>query len=168
MHRLVTRCVGVAAVALALLAPVGAFAKGDVVVSLTAHRIVQKNGQETVAAADKAKPGDVVEYRAVTRNAGATPVKQVAATIPIPVGMEYLPGTASPAPVMASLDGATFEPVPLKRRVRLADGREVEREVPAAEYRWLRWSIAALDARAERTVRARVRVAPLEVAASAR
>lgn len=166
MHRLVSRRLGIAFVALVLLAPVGAAAAGDVEVTLAAHRVTaQQNGQESLAPADQAKPGEVVEYRATYANAGPRPVKGLAATLPIPPGTEYVPGTAAPAGVRASLDGVTFAPLPLVRRVRLADGTEVEREVPPAEYRWLRWTIDALDARASRTVRARVRVAPLEVAA---
>jgi hypothetical protein len=95
-------------------------------------------------------------------------VKELAATLPVPRGMEFLPRTAAPEPILASLDGKTFEPVPLQRRVRLANGREVTRDVPAAEYRFLRWSLGTLGARETRTVAARVRVSPLEIAAVAR
>lgn len=168
MHRLVRRLVGISMVALSLLAPAWASAEGEVTTTLTAHRVTRDHGKESFASADKANPGDVVEYRATYRNAGDRAVRQVAATLPIPAGTAYVPGTASPPPALASLDGRTFAPLPLKRRVRLDDGREVEREVPATEYRWLRWTIPALDPRASRTVRARVRVEPVEVAAAVR
>ena len=68
-------------------------------------------------------------------------MNKLVATLPIPEGLEYLPKTVRPAPALASLDGKTFAPMPLKRKVRLADGREVEREVAASEYRF-----PALDA----------------------
>jgi hypothetical protein len=76
--------------------------------------------------------------------------------------MQYLPRTAQPTVVLASLDGKSFAPVPLKRKVRLADGREVTREIPTTEYRWLRWTIGSLDAKSDETVRARMRVIPIE------
>jgi uncharacterized repeat protein (TIGR01451 family) len=160
MHRSMKRAALAALVAFATLTPTWALAAGDVTVALTAHRIVQKDGHEALESADKASPGEVVEYRATYRNDGAERVKQLAATLPIPAGMEYT-GAAEPRATLGSLDGTTFAPLPLKRRVKLADGREVEQTVPAAEIRWLRWSIATLEPKAERTVRARVRVTPL-------
>ncbi len=150
-----------------MLAPALARAGGDVSVVLTAQRVTLANGKEALVSAERARPGDVIEYRAVYRNGGSRPVRDLAATLPVPQGMEFLPGAAAPQPMLASLDGKTFEPMPLQRRVRLADGREVTREVPAAEYRFLRWSLGTLGARESRTVMARVRVSPLEIAALA-
>jgi uncharacterized repeat protein (TIGR01451 family) len=109
----------------------------------------------------------VVQYSASYKNPGTSSVQQVFATLPIPDGMEYLPRTASPAQVQASLDGKRFEPVPLKRRARLEDGREVVREVPFAEYRYLRWSLGAIGARGQESVSARVRVSPTAPAVAA-
>ena len=63
-------------------------------------------------------------------------------------------------------DGKSFAPVPLTRRVKLAGGKTVVREVPAAEYRALRWSIGSLAANSTRTVGARMRVSPLESVAT--
>lgn len=157
----------VAALALGvLLTPAFARASGDVSVILTARRITVVDGKETKSPAEQARPGDVIEYRAEYRNDGAAPVKQLAATLPVPNGMEYLPRTAAPQTLLASLDGAKFEPVPLKRRVRLADGREVTREVPPSEYRYLRWTLGTLGQRQSREVTARVRVSPLQMAAA--
>jgi uncharacterized repeat protein (TIGR01451 family) len=148
-----------------LLAPAIARASGDVSVVLTAQRVSVVDGKESKSPAEQARPGDVIEYRAEYKNGGAAPVKQLAATLPVPNGMEYLPRTAAPQTLHASLDGKTFEPVPLKRRVRLADGREVMRDVPPSEYRFLRWSLGTLGARQTRAVAARVRVSPLQIAA---
>ncbi len=148
-----------------LLAPAIARASGDVSVVLTARRIVVVEGKETASPAEQARPGDVIEYRAEYRNQGDAAVQRLSATLPVPNGMEYLPRTAAPHALTASLDGRSFEPVPLRRRVRLADGREVLRDVPPAEYRYLRWSLGTLGAREARSVAARVRVSPLQVAA---
>jgi len=92
-------------------------------------------------------------------------VRQLVATLPIPAGVEYQPTSARPAVVLASLDGKSFAPIPLKRTVRLPDGREVTREIPASEYRWLRWTIGSLAPKSSEIVRARVRVSAPAVAA---
>lgn len=66
--------------------------------------------------------------------------------LPIPAGFEFLPDTARPPPAKASVDGRVFEPLPLRRVVKLADGRIKEQLVPLAEYRALRWAIGDLAA----------------------
>jgi len=161
-------------IALALLlvfaTPLLAAPAGDVRVSLTAQRVSKDaSGKTILEPGDQARPGDVVEYQVRYSNESASGVRKLVATLPIPVGMEYLPKTAQPARVEASLDGRTYAPIPLTRKVRLANGREVVREVPTSEYRHLRWSIGELAAHGARTVTARVRVAPVEpMAANAR
>ena len=52
--------------------------------------------------------------------------------------------------------------------MKLTDGREVVRPVPATEYRWLRWNLGTLGPNAARTVSARMRVEPVAVAATTR
>ena len=164
MHSTMKRCFTAALIAFAALAPYTAWAQSDVTVNLTAQRVIASTGgKETFAPGDQARPGDVLEYRATYHNSATSRVRQLAATLPVPKGMTFVPGTASPG-VLASLDGKTFEPLPLKRRVKLADGREVVREVPASEVRWLRWPLGTLDAKTDRVVRARVRVEPVAVA----
>lgn len=163
------RTLAIACVLVATFAPALAFADGDVRVALTAQRVTLVDGKEVLVPADEARPGDVLEYRVVYRNDGRNAVREVNATLPVPNGLEYLPKSAAPAAVLASTDGRTFAPVPLVRSERTPDGREVIREVPLAEYRALRWTIGSLAAKESRTVRARVRVAPLAgVAAVAR
>jgi uncharacterized repeat protein (TIGR01451 family) len=165
MHSTMKRCFTVVLIALASLAPLAAWAQSDVTVNLTAQRVIPStSGKEAFAPGDQARPGDVLEYRATYHNTTTSRVRQLAATLPVPHGMVFVPGTASPG-VFASLDGKTFEPYPLKRRVKLDDGRVVVREVPASEVRWLRWSLGALDAKADKVVRARLRVEPVAVAA---
>ena len=143
-----------------------AFAEGDVTVALTAHRITVSQGKEARLPAEQAKPGDVIEYRATYTNRGASAVRDLQATLPVPAGLEYLPKTANPVRLSASLDGKSFAPTPLMRRVKLANGKTELREVPASEYRALRWSVGALGANAARTVVARMRVAPIEPVAT--
>jgi uncharacterized repeat protein (TIGR01451 family) len=139
-------------------------AAGSVAVELTANRVTKSQGKEVLASAEEAKPGELIEYRALYRNDGAGEAKGLMATLPIPRGTQYVAGSALPRRVEASLDGRTFAPVPLKRTVKTPDGRTVVQEVPVAEYRALRWPLGALPAKEQRAVSARVRVEPTPVA----
>jgi uncharacterized repeat protein (TIGR01451 family) len=131
----------------------------DVTVHLSAARIVAAapGGAEIRAAADSAKPGEVIEYRAVYHNTGKSPARAVQATLPVPVGTEFIVG-APAAGLRASLDGKTYQPLPLTRRVKRADGQTVEVPVPLAEIRSLRWDLGEMPAQRETVVSARVRV----------
>lgn len=137
-----------------------ALAADPVVATLTAARVTkQTNGQEKLASADQAKPGDVLEYRVDYHNSTQGAIGNLVATLPIPPnGVDFLPGTDQPRGAQASLDGQTFAPIPLMRTVKLADGRTVKQPVPTTEYRFLRWSLGALPAAAHKTVSARVRL----------
>jgi uncharacterized repeat protein (TIGR01451 family) len=143
-------------------------ANDGVTVQLTANRVTKSQGRESLAPADQARPGETLEYRAVYRNESTSEARNLAATLPIPRGTTYVPGSASPSRVEASLDGSRFAAVPLTRVVRGPDGRDVVREVPASEYRALRWPLGLLAGRQSRAVTARVRVEPTEVAALTR
>jgi uncharacterized repeat protein (TIGR01451 family) len=160
MHRSIRLALAFALMGTALAATV-AFAKGGVTVELTAHRVTKDaKGAEALAPAEQAKPGELLEYRAHYKNAGTGTAKGLAATLPIPRGTRYVPGSALPGRVEASLDGRTFAPIPLMRKVKTKSGRTVLREVPASEYRALRWPLGTLPANQEKTVAARVRVEP--------
>ena len=121
------------------------------------------DGKERLESAATAKPGEVIEYRAAYLNKAKEAARSLEATLPVPSGLEYIPGTVSPAGALASIDNVKFEPIPLKRMVKQADGRMVEREVPTAEYRALRWKLGSLEVGKDTVVAARMRVAPLEV-----
>ena len=165
MHASMRRTLAGALVVLALPVPFAALAQSPLKVSLTAQRVaVDARGGETFQPATQARPGETVEYRAAYRNPGTASVREVQATLPIPEGTEYVARTARPAPALASLDGRTFESLPLTRRVRLANGHEEVREIPAVEYRFLRWTLGSIEAGRSETVSARVRVSPLAVA----
>ncbi len=109
------------------------------------------------------RPGDVVEYEARYINPTVKTVRNVQVTLPVPEGgLELLPlETLSTPARSASVDGRRFDPIPLKREVRRADGRVAMEPVPLAEYRYLRWDLGDLPAGAERTVRARMQLPAL-------
>jgi len=130
----------------------------EVKVVLAAHKIVKTDGTEQSVPGDKAKPGDVIEYVATYKNTDSKPATNVAATLPIPRGMEYIPNTASPERVMASTDDEHYASVPLKRTVKDASGKPVEELVPYSEYRSLRWQLGAMPGGATRDVKARMKV----------
>lgn len=132
--------------------------EGPVESQLEARKVVRAaGGRESFADARDAKPGDVIEYVATYRNAGAAPVRNLEATLPIPAHTELVPGSIRPAAARASLDAARFEAPPLKRSVT-RDGRRVEEEVPLREYRYLRWQVPQLAPREAVAFTARVRV----------
>jgi len=165
MYRLIRLTLAILIVAAAGVAAGPARAgQGAVAVELTANRVTKAQGKEVLVPADKARPGELIEYRALYRNDGAGEARGLMATLPIPRGTQYVAGSALPRGVQASLDGRTFAAVPLKRTEQLADGRAVEREVPVAEYRVLRWPLGALPAKQSRAVTARVRIEPTPVA----
>lgn len=164
MHRRVITLLALAVATVVLGTASAALADGGVTVQLTANRITKAQGREVSSPADQAQPGETLEYRATYRNDGTAEARGLAATLPIPIGTSYVPGTASPSRVEASLDGRTFASVPLKRTVRTADGRTVVREVPVTEYRALRWPLGTLSKSQSRAVTARVRIQPTEVA----
>jgi uncharacterized repeat protein (TIGR01451 family) len=163
MHRSIRLALALALTGTALAASLVS-AAGGVSVELTAQRVVKTHGREALAPADQAKPGELLEYRALYTNSGTSEARGLAATLPIPRGTQYVKGTAAPQKVEASLDGRTFAPVPLMRKEKTADGRSVMREVPASEYRALRWPLGNLAVKQSRTVAARVRVEPTPVA----
>jgi hypothetical protein len=124
--------------------------------------------KETLAPLQKIRPGDVVEYEARYVNGAAKASQGVQLTLPVPAGgLQYLPVVVGATPEQtASLDGVRYEPVPLRRAVRQADGRLVMRDVPVSEYRFLRWNLGDVPAGAERAVRARMQLPALVASGS--
>jgi uncharacterized repeat protein (TIGR01451 family) len=128
------------------------------VTQLEARKVVRgADGKETFAAADNAKPGDVIEYVATYRNTGKQPIRNLDATLPIPHNTEFVPGSANPASAQASVDATNFAAMPLKRTT-VKDGKTVEALVPVRDYRALRWHAAELPADKSATYIARVKV----------
>ena len=150
--------IALAVVAAALPAQAQTPAKDPVEARLEVRKIVRApDGRESASAADAVKPGDVLEYVVIYRNNGAKPVRDFAATLPIPQATELVPGTERPAGAAGSVDAREFRPVPLRRKVN-RDGREVEEAVPLRDYRALRWTTPELKAGQSVTYSARVKV----------
>jgi len=121
--------------------------KNDLAITLTAQKVVvTAEGKEMLVAADKAFPGDIIEYTGVFKNTTAKDIGNLKPVIPIPVGMTYIGGSAKPKPDEASLEGKNYAPYPLKRKVKLADGKEEEQAVPWSDYRSVRWNTGDLKA----------------------
>lgn len=151
-----------AALVVAMYAPLaagqGAAAQADVQVVLTQQKVrLAADGREVLEPAEKALPGDVIEYRATYTNRTKGAVRNLLATLPVPGETAFVPGSARPAGVFAST-GRDYAAVPLKRRVRAADGREIEQDVPLSEYRSLQWKVGELAPGASTTVAARMRL----------
>lgn len=147
-------------VALSLFAAPAAFAQksGDPLQSvLVARKVIVAEGRESLVEATAARPGDVIEYVATYRNAGKNAITGLQANLPIPPQTEFVPGTARPAQVKASLDGRSFADIPLKRTV-VRDGRRIEEQVPYREYRALRWIVGELGGGKSADFAARVKV----------
>lgn len=129
---------------------------GDVVVTLKAQKVQRApDGKEVLKVADRAMPGEVIQYDALYKNQGKKGVRNLEPTLPIPRGLEYLPNSAHPAPAKASLDGKNFAPIPLKRQVSMPDGQTREELIPYSEYRALRWEVGDLEAGRTATISAR-------------
>jgi len=132
---------------------------GPLVTTLDARKvIVGADGKESFDTATVVKPGDVIEYVATYRNTGKQPLVKLEATLPIPHDTEFIAASARPANAQASVDGQHFLPMPLKRKVRAADGRQTEQLVPTREYRYLRWYPDQLGSEKALSFSARVRV----------
>ena len=116
--------------------------------SLTAM-IVSKDslGQETLAPAAAAAPGDVVEYQINYTNISPASISGVVITGPIPDSMSYVANSAF-APggdrLEVSIDnGESWEREPVRRLRQNAQGQTVEVVVPPAEDTHVRWVDAA-------------------------
>ena len=128
-------------------------------VQLSQLKVTQDaQGVDTFGSADKSKPGDVLEYRALYANTSPTTVNNLQATLPIPGGTDLIADTAKPSGAEASLDGKVYAAIPLKRQVEQADGTTVTELVPYSAYRFLRWTVHELKAGKDISVSARVRL----------
>lgn len=117
---------------------------------LKRSKIVLVAGNETTAPADSAKPGDILEEVATYTNQSKGTLKQMVPTLPIPLNTELVMASVKPSNALASIDGVNFSAVPLKRKVKQANGVELETPVPLSEYRYLRW--APVDIAAEKSL----------------
>ena len=131
-----------------------ATAQDPVKVNLQVFKVASVNGKESLVQSKTVKPGETLEYRATYSNVSKKNISNLAATLPVPKGMEFVSQSAKPAAVDASVDGQLFAPVPLMRK-KLSGGEE---PVPMSEYRALRWKSVDLPAGKSYEVSARMRV----------
>ncbi len=148
-----------------------AFAAGEkatLTSELQVWNVVKKaDGAEALLPAQSVKPGDVLQYTAVYKNADSRAVSRLVASLPIPAGTELVATSALPREVQASLDGKVYAAVPLMRKVRRADGQMVDAPVPLTEYRYLRWPEQQVAAGGSFSTSARVRVVSASAAPTA-
>lgn len=137
------------AAALAVGLSFGSATQGEdeVTATLQAFRVEKgSDGAELLIPALAARAGDIVEYQAEYRNTGPVAVRNLDVAVPLPPGMDYVPGSARPANVFASEDGLAFGPLPLMRSVKDAKGIERLQRVPVADYRFLLWRVPRIEA----------------------
>lgn len=127
---------------------------------------VAADGKESFVKADKVKPGDVVQYTAVYHNRGKNSLSALKASLPIPLGMEYIGKSAQPSSVQASTDKIRYAQEPLMRTGKDGNGKESVVAVPYAEYQDLRWDIGTLAGGEKKQVSARMRVNQLPKSAA--
>jgi hypothetical protein len=127
-------------------------------VRLQRSKVVIAAGKENLEPAITAKPGDVLEEVVTCANKSAQPLAGVECTLPVPANTKLVAGSIKPGTARASVDGAAFESVPLRRKVRNQNGAVTENEVPIGEYRYLRWYPGRLDARQAVSFSARFKV----------
>jgi uncharacterized repeat protein (TIGR01451 family) len=125
--------------------------------TLHAFQVVTSGKDVKLVPTTQANLGDVIEYQVTYQNNGKTPARQVLATLPVPEGMAYVDASAAPAAPLASLDGKTFAPTPLKREF-VRNGRRQTETVPPTEYRFLRWDLGELAPGQSVTVSSRMRL----------
>lgn len=122
---------------------------------LTQMQVAIENGKEVLKPVAAIKPGDLIEYRVVYTNRSPRVVRDVAAELPIPEGLEYQAKSARPAQTAeAAVAGGVFAREPLMRDI--VGGKK--EPVPYSEYRRLRWTLGQIAAGAKAEVSARARV----------
>ena len=137
----------------------GANSNKEIESVLTSKKVtIGADKKELLVEAKSAKPGEIIEYQATYTNKTKAGISKLTPSLPVPEGTEYLAETAKPAAIKATLGDGKFEAIPLKRKVKLPDGKEVEQEVPASRYKALQWSLGDLAPGKSVIVSARVRV----------
>jgi hypothetical protein len=128
-------------------------------IRLERSKVVVVAGKETLQSASTAKPGEVLQDLATYTNKSNRALSGVEATLPVPANTELMMNSVTPATARASVDGINFFAMPLKRKVKLANGVEVEQVLALSEYRYLRWYPGELGAKQSIVFSAQFRVA---------
>jgi len=154
----------VIATLLSLLVPVlGVYAQESQGVSSNLETFLittDASGNEVAEEVSEIQPGDTIEYRLTYTNNNQDAISNLVPVLPIPNGMQYLDGSASPSLEAASIQntGGNFRPLPLTRTITNEQGEQVTETIPAEEYRRLQWSVPTLEGGASITLTARVTV----------
>jgi hypothetical protein len=128
-------------------------------IRLDRRKVVIFAGKESLQNASTAKPGDVLQDLATYTNKSSRVLSGVEATLPVPANTELMLNSVSPSTAHASVDGTNFFAMPLKRKVKQANGVEVEQAVALSEYRYLRWYPGELGPKQSIVFSAQFRVA---------
>ncbi len=107
---------------------------------------VQKNGKWTMELLplEKAAPGDVLLYTITYANRENSPALEAAIVNPLPPGTVYVLDSAvgADAEVTCSIDGGrSYHKPPLMIRVKLPDGKEVDKPALAESYTHVRFAL---------------------------
>lgn len=141
---------------------VNAVTSDPIQASLARKKIITKAGIETSENADVVKPGDVIEESVTYSNVSDKSISQFVAQLPVPSNTELIVNSLKPSAAFASIDGAQYAAIPLKRGAAKAsksnNAPAVPVPVPISEYRYLRWAQNEIKPGKSLTVSARFRV----------
>lgn len=119
-------------------------AKAPLQNSMAAYVVMtDPQGKEVLEPATEVEPGQTVEYALTYENVGSSALKDIIVTGPIPKVTSYIAKSAhteAKAKLQVSIDGGkTFEGEPVKRMVKDASGKKVEKVIPPSQYTHVRW-----------------------------
>ena len=146
-------------------------AEEAVQILLTQQKVIKdKNGKEQKIDAANVLPGDIVEYQATYRNVSKGRVSGLLADLPIPEGLAYVEGSATPAAGLKAAAVKTPSPASVSALPLMGkDATGTTVRLPLSDYRVLRWNVGTLAPGAQVVVSARAKViAPAPLTASAR
>ncbi len=89
-------------------------------------------------------PGDVLRYTVAYKNIGKAEARGARIVDPVPAGTSYVPGSAEgkETVITFSIDGKSFrEPGQLIRKVRRADGAEIDQVATPEMYTHIQWTL---------------------------
>jgi hypothetical protein len=105
---------------------------------------IGKDGKEVAVQSFEAAPNQLIEYHVTYENISKGLLSGLTIKAPIPASTRYKQGsnkTEIASTFMVSIDGGkTFESEPVKRMVKGADGKMVEKIIPASKYTHVSWS----------------------------
>ena len=112
----------------------------DVVVTLKAQKVLQSGGKEVLKVAERAFPGEIIQYDALYKTKARAAFTICSRHCPSLRGWNICLKRRSRLPPRRA-HGKNSEPIPLMRQVTLADGATKQEPVPYSEYRALRWEL---------------------------